>query len=54
MSVVLDPNTKLSSFDDETAERIRTLMYDTHIKYAKESEESNVDNTSISSRNYFK
>jgi len=54
MSVVLDPNTKLSSFDDETEERIRTLMYDTHIKYAKESEESNVDNSSNSARNYFK
>src|SRR6266542_2354909 len=54
MSVVLDPNTKLSSFDDETAERIHTLMYDIHIKYAKESKESNVNNTSISSRNYFK
>ena len=35
MSVVLDPNTKLSSFDDETEERIRTLMYDTHINIQK-------------------
>ncbi|EXX56929.1 hypothetical protein RirG_211800 [Rhizophagus irregularis DAOM 197198w] len=54
LSVVLDPNTKLSSFDNETTERIRTLMYNTYARYAKESEESNSDNTSNSSRNYFK
>jgi len=56
ISVVLDPNTKLSSFDNEKAERIRALIYNTHAKYV--NKDSNVplmtDIASNSSRSYFK
>src|ERR1044071_3844889 len=34
ISVILDPNMKLSSFDDEMAKMICETLYDTYIRYA--------------------
>src|ERR1051325_5554931 len=56
VSVVLDPNVKLSSFDEETALKVRRFLHDIYSRYVDEQSDSNliVTKDCNTSRNYFK
>ena len=56
ISVVLDPNIKLSSFNNEMAPIICELMYSVYTRYSKEDIRSSslAEDTNNSSRNYFR
>jgi len=56
-SVVLDPNVKLSSFNDETVSNVHELMRNIYARYVNEEPSMSTsvnENSSGSSRRYFK
>src|SRR5688572_13925173 len=59
ISVVLDPNVKLSSFDEVTALKVRTFMRNIFSRYMDKQPDSNLTTTTTTedcntSRTYFK